>query len=440
MRPSEAASLYRGILAEHATHIKDHYNGLDKDGSLLPSMLRPSSYWSPEEKQQFFLGLNRFSRLRPDLIADTIGSKTTAEVCEYLSSLARASHERGPALKYRNKLPAAREVSDDWLSFECTMADSSATRDVILERSYIGRSRRIECTNFGMMPKNVLVGQVFKKIRRIARKRKRSISDIMSLPEDSDGDESDGDNGEPPLKLTKLEHSWVREDLLRDLDKERLSVLDKLLDDAELAEVSEEDDRAIDEEPGDLSQTVTTDHLHPDRGDLAASQLASLTPLERTRYRKRMYMRRKRAKEQAAARSEDIRNITVNKSITKLQAGRKKTKTTEAPTFDDQRLDHEVDNEEEGKEKPSLRPRRALKFQHIKLVLKCTGFTANDLVADGLDLFHHSRLGNLMRYAHPGAVHVNGLFNFSSLQYVFTLSRQPRRSCLSEDFHVLPAK
>jgi hypothetical protein len=404
MHSSESLSLYRSLLTEHATHIKEYYHGLD-EGPLPPSIFRPSSHWSSEEKHRFFLGLNRFSRLRPDLIADTVGSKTTAEVCEYLSLLARASHERGPVPKLRKNLPAAREVSDDWVSYESTLADSSSTRDVILERSSIGRSRRIECTNVGMVPRNVRVGEVFKNIRRATHKRKRSISDIMSPLEEGEGAELDAEHGGPSFKITKVEHSWVREDLLRDLDNDRLAVLDEFLDDAEPAEAAETYDPAIDGKSWEPSRPATTERFLSDHGEFPTSSLASLTSLERTRLRKRMYMRRKRAKDEAIVRGEDARNATGDGSMSRLKVGRKKTKTIGVSSFPDPLMEHGGDDE--GQEKLSLRPRRSLKFQHIKSVLQCAGFTANDLVTDGLDLLYLSRLGNLVGCADHSLVYVS---------------------------------
>ncbi|KAF9510952.1 hypothetical protein BS47DRAFT_1211901 [Hydnum rufescens UP504] len=246
-----------------------------------------------------------------------------------------------------------------------------------------------------MIPRNVRVGEVFKNIRRATHKRKRSISDIMSPLGEGEGTEVDGEHGEPPFKLTKVEHSWVREDLLRDLDNDRLTVLDELLDDAEPAEAAETHDAVGDGKSWEPLRPAATEHFLSDHGEFPTSSLASLTSLERTRYRKRMYMRRKRAKDEAIVRGEDARNATGDGSMSRLKVGRKKTKTIEVSSFPEPPMEHAGDDDDEGEEKLSLRPRRSVKFQRIKSVLQCAGFTANDLVTDGLDLLYLSRLGNL---------------------------------------------
>jgi DNA-directed RNA polymerase subunit RPC12/RpoP len=76
--------------------------------------------WIEEEKQRFFYALSRHSRFRPDLIAEDVGTRTTAEVDAYLALL--ASYSAATSSLTRDEHPTAYEVTDDWLRWEETQA------------------------------------------------------------------------------------------------------------------------------------------------------------------------------------------------------------------------------------------------------------------------------------------------------------------------------
>ncbi|KAJ3921168.1 hypothetical protein F5877DRAFT_76485 [Lentinula edodes] len=75
------------------------------------------SDWSTDEKDRFFAALCSHSALRPDLIAESIGTKNVAQVCVYLFALEDAvgNCDTGPL---RSDLEIAMEVTDEWVEAE----------------------------------------------------------------------------------------------------------------------------------------------------------------------------------------------------------------------------------------------------------------------------------------------------------------------------------
>ncbi|EAU91400.1 hypothetical protein CC1G_01889 [Coprinopsis cinerea okayama7 len=110
-------------------------NEEDDDG-LQPSFIPPTGFWTAQEKDAFFQALNRYSRLRPDLIAASIKTKNVVDVCVYLDALEQAAaaqrnkdrlceQERGKSVgggrDYkvgRLWMEGAMEMSSDWVEFE----------------------------------------------------------------------------------------------------------------------------------------------------------------------------------------------------------------------------------------------------------------------------------------------------------------------------------
>lgn len=98
------------------------------------------SVWTEEERARFFHALGVRSRLRPDLIAQDLGTRSTVEVCAALDHFARLSrrvvrrelamldtpHRRRQSRRRRmlERLPAAYEMTDRWLAWE----EAHATR------------------------------------------------------------------------------------------------------------------------------------------------------------------------------------------------------------------------------------------------------------------------------------------------------------------------
>lgn len=85
-------SPYRDILLDHLDHFAGHlnpehalYNQEGTDTSQKYPLAGPS--WSTVEIERFHRALSRHSRLRPDLIASEVRTKTVVQVCVYLKAL-----------------------------------------------------------------------------------------------------------------------------------------------------------------------------------------------------------------------------------------------------------------------------------------------------------------------------------------------------------------
>ncbi|KAF8161103.1 hypothetical protein B0H34DRAFT_699506 [Crassisporium funariophilum] len=106
----------------HQESVAAHINGHLNDGHPpLPAFYPPSSYWTSSEKDLFFHALPLYSRFRPDLIADSIKTKSIFDVCIYLEALhvatSREIATRNNGL-VRNSMDLALEVSDGWIERE----------------------------------------------------------------------------------------------------------------------------------------------------------------------------------------------------------------------------------------------------------------------------------------------------------------------------------
>ena len=109
----------------HQEFVRAHLNGtLNDEQPLLPAFFPPSSYWTSHEKDLFFHGLAVYSRFRPDLIAESIKTKSTFDVCLYLDILQTASSSV-PSQSHgslRHSLEPAMELSSEWIQNEEKMA------------------------------------------------------------------------------------------------------------------------------------------------------------------------------------------------------------------------------------------------------------------------------------------------------------------------------
>src|SRR5215471_5709328 len=81
---------YLASYREHIAHTRAHLAGLEGNHKLDAN---GSSHWSVAEQNIFFHGLCVYSRQRPDLIAQDIGTKTVVDVCEYINVLDEAVEE-----------------------------------------------------------------------------------------------------------------------------------------------------------------------------------------------------------------------------------------------------------------------------------------------------------------------------------------------------------
>lgn len=112
----------------HRTHL--HIQGIEYGPDVVPLppfyTENPVSYWTTAEKAAFFHGLLVYSRLRPDLIAESVRTKNIVEVCAYMDRLEEGIRSQGQAQGAemngagvnRAEMEGALEVSDAWIEWE----------------------------------------------------------------------------------------------------------------------------------------------------------------------------------------------------------------------------------------------------------------------------------------------------------------------------------
>ncbi|KAL1759442.1 hypothetical protein FB107DRAFT_271011 [Schizophyllum commune] len=227
--------------------------------------------WTASEQDAFFHGLAVYSRLRPNLIASCIPTKTVPDVCAYLEALEEAAshHPLPDALDRRRTAPLAMEVSDSWLEWEETQATRLAAAEPDWEAYALNAQRQ---------------------------------DTLATYPPDT---------SDPALET--LQAHWKAEDALRTLDTHKLRAISHILRVDEAAE----DDPSRPVTPNPITPNPTTlnptapNPLDEDGAETAAlgrSQSPSrprshsstpstrdLSPKSRRLLQKRLYMRRKRA-------------------------------------------------------------------------------------------------------------------------------------------------
>ncbi|KIR29424.1 hypothetical protein I309_01488 [Cryptococcus deuterogattii LA55] len=195
-------------------------------GQLANTIVKPlhttpipptNNTWSSYDKQLFFAALSRHSRHRPDLIASDVG-KSEAEIQWYLDLLEtsretheskdRAANKRG--LK-RNEYwregvaPAAREVSDEWVSKEEQLATEVIA---IIEQ----REREED--------------KVFQKKRK--RKARSDLIREAGIPRDTKPSERKRIIKSWP-GIEEMEKRWEAQEWLDSIGVDKLSELDHLI-------------------------------------------------------------------------------------------------------------------------------------------------------------------------------------------------------------------
>ncbi|KAF7315645.1 hypothetical protein MIND_00080000 [Mycena indigotica] len=113
----------------HLSQFRAHLSGTTPH-PLPASFIAPTGYWTSAEKDAFFHGLQIHSRIRPDLIAAGIKTKTAIDVCTYIDLLDAAAEEFAPVPSLRALLKPAMEMSDLWIEHE----ESQAPKLVEMER------------------------------------------------------------------------------------------------------------------------------------------------------------------------------------------------------------------------------------------------------------------------------------------------------------------
>ncbi|KAL5487761.1 hypothetical protein ACEPAI_5869 [Sanghuangporus weigelae] len=204
--------IYVKHFQRHVEEAVSHLNGTHHlCGSLHPSHFPPCGYWSEEDKTRFFHALSVHSRFRPDLIAEDIPGKTTADVCVYLDSLDDAAAKTPKKFK-RAALPRALEVSDSWIAFEENrargLADLESTWETHQRNSRRGAELRSE--------------------------KRHLLSEGVELS----GDVAGKDNAKHIDTIfgelrARRETEWEKEDYIADLGTAHLEAIDNILRKAE---------------------------------------------------------------------------------------------------------------------------------------------------------------------------------------------------------------
>ena len=223
--PEPPSQVYLAQLHDHFADSRLHSLGSrNDDDSLLPSVFPPNAHWTSKEKDLFFHALAIHSRLRPDLIARDVKTKTLVDVCVYLDMLEEGlenlddikAQERSNQSKrkvkefIRDELPIAMEMSEQWCHFEARQASLIAASEEKLHEIWLVQSHEAEV----------------EAKRRELRAPKGGARDEQNK-RDRRGEKMRGKEVQSWLKERKVE--WEVEERLERLGADDLRALDMIL-------------------------------------------------------------------------------------------------------------------------------------------------------------------------------------------------------------------
>jgi hypothetical protein len=394
-------------LAAHISATRHHLTGAPElpEPPYAPSFHPPTGYWTSAEKALFFRALSTHSRFRPDLIAASIGTKSTADVAVYLSLLregatrannnnkSSSSNHHGSRITIgRDQLPAAHEVSPALVTFEDQHVALICAAEPMHAQEVESEARA-----------EVLRTE---KNRRRVRRREGGTS----LDRDWEGQRARREVFEHWRAEREIE--WAREDVLARLDITGLQVLDRMLrlDEERRTEASSGDEgevvgrarrrsstrlhpvasssspggelHATPPPPSSPPATPTSDD---DVEDDAGADLSNLSPASRRLISKRLYMRRKRA---------EASGNVAQLDPARLKPGRKVSTTSKY------RQPKPHDDGHGASDGENLNPRQPMRGNtrpyKIQRELERVGIGVDYLRGNGLGLFHLGALGRLM--------------------------------------------
>jgi hypothetical protein len=323
-------------LADHISATRHHLTGKPDhpEPPYAPSFHPPTGYWTPTEKALFFRALSVHSRLRPDLIAASIGTKSTVDVAIYLSLLrhgatrvnndnnkyTRSRHGPATITIGRDQRPAAHQVSAELVTFEDQQAAHICAAEPMhaMEVESEARAETLRSVKNGMRVRRGEGRKGGERDREGQLARKEEFERLRA----------------------EREIEWAREDTLARLDVVALQVLDRMsrVDEERRVKAGSDDDEggksstmphlvASSSSPaGELHPTIPPPPSPPatptpnDSGDDAgAVPSTNLSPASRRLISKRLYMRRKRA--EASGRTAQL-------DPARLKPGRKESATS----------------------------------------------------------------------------------------------------------------
>lgn len=437
--PEPPSEVYLAQLHQHFTSSRLHaLEGRTEDELLPPSLFPPNAHWTSQEKDIFFHALSVHSRLRPDLIARDIKTKTLVDVCVYLDMLdeglenlddleaqeTRKNTQGNVKQSIRDNLPIAMEMTEQWCQFEMQQASLIAASHAKFHEQWLAqrheeeleaKRKEIRAPDGGARDANN------KRDRRGEKMRGKVIKEW----------------------LKEREEEWKVEERLERLGGDELRVMDMIVrageeklnadevGDGELtksrAVTPVQESLRTSEEPqagGRSPKSVNTDDEYvdpavptspirppssrsqPTTDDASPEYILTLSPKSRRRFQKRMYMRRKRA--QTSGR-------TIENDPGRLKPGRK---ADFCATRNQKKVRVQVD-ESDGEDVPSVgasrppqsevgspevtrttrHPHKSGKTKTYKTLaeLEEIGMTHEALKEEGLDLFRFRVFHGLMK-------------------------------------------
>jgi len=360
-------------LAAHIYVTQHHLTGAPEppEPPYAPSFHPPTGYWTAAEKALFFRALSVHSRFRPDLIAASIGTKSTVDVAVYLALLRDGASRTSPLIT-RDLHPAAHEVSVALVALEEEHAARICAAEPVHAQEETSEARADEARNVknGMRLRRGEGGKGQERDREGQRARREAFERWQG----------------------EREVEWAREDVLGRLDVVGLQVLDRMLrlDEESRKEADSGDELEEENEPlitlrHPAASSSSPDPPSPndDTDDEGPSSIPSgLSPASRRRIRKRLYMRRKRAKASGSVAQLDP---------ARLKPGRKASAMSK---YKQPHVNNDSEDEIGNPKQPVRGDTRPYKIQRE---LERLGIGADYLRGNGMGLFHLSALGRLMR-------------------------------------------
>ncbi|KAI0826926.1 hypothetical protein BC628DRAFT_1319482 [Trametes gibbosa] len=269
----EVDPAYLTLFSTHLDAVRAHCAGqIDPGAEPLPaSWHAPNAYWTSLEKDAFFRGLAIHSRLRPDLIAEEVKTKTVPDVCVYLALLEQAVCDASRRTVHvgqdhialdtkicRQDLPAALEVSEDWVKLEESMATSLAHSELLVKREALLKQRVQEIHS-----------------RQKSHRARKGQARTASNERDREGERQR--RKEFDTWLEEGQERWAAEDAWGSLDHAGLCALDRMLKEEEegiiLADQGDDADRGAEGEgislevPGGTAAAFSIHHPSPTAAD-----------------------------------------------------------------------------------------------------------------------------------------------------------------------------
>lgn len=434
-------SKYLAHLHEHISATQQHLLGRDASRVSHPSFFAPNSFWTSEEKDKFFHGLSVYSRLRPDLIAEDIVTKSLAEVCVYLDMLDEAMRNPevlasiSPEHRFtpfpRKDFPIAYEVSEDWVAYEEDRAVSVIALEPLLHAEAVERSKadevyrkRLEIRapkgdgktvdnqrdREGEKARKAQLKE-WKKQRRAERNIEAALENLDSLAlqtidailreeEESWSIPRESTQGSRRRSVSvQPEGIGDKEEVSGDVQQDAANVQNKDVS-VELSPRGQSSTLiAPSTSPIDIDVLASPIQQDPSGGQLlvesAVAQLPEdellLSPASQRRVRKRLYMRRKRAEKTGQ---------TMDQSTTRLKPGRK-AKPCKADVLDGDTAQQAQSDAEAPEDEKVFRHARVsgkTKAYKVREQYDTLGVDAVWLRQEGLGLFHMTAVNRLMRY------------------------------------------